>query len=310
MRRKPRQGIQPNPHGRTVELPSRIDTARTLVRKQDKFCEKVAAGEWDALRSENQDKDEDPKFPEDLQWEDLVDVAINLDGIVRFSNEFSFLVGSFNHAGETYLAPDLLQKTWMCTFLFQLPQEDWKKREAYRGSEFAPRVLAEHGIPVVMKAHYYGLDPIPALASVTSTPAKASGLGYQIGSVAEDLVLWDSHPLALGATPTQVFIDGITQLPRNAPVLRKSHALQGLPKVPNFDKEKKATVEWQGEIPLRARMIRASTVKNNTRADGFPTWVIHDSSEFAVEACSVMAVSSCPSSPAQSLGWQGKFSCA
>ena len=26
-----------------------------------------------------------------------------------------------------------------------------KKREAYRGSEFAPRVLAEHGIPVVMK---------------------------------------------------------------------------------------------------------------------------------------------------------------
>lgn len=25
------------------------------------------------------------------------------------------------------------------------------KREAYRGSEFAPRILAEHGVPVVMK---------------------------------------------------------------------------------------------------------------------------------------------------------------
>ena len=30
-----------------------------------------------------------------------------------------------------------------------------KKREAYRGSEFAPRVLAEHGIPVVMKVYHF-----------------------------------------------------------------------------------------------------------------------------------------------------------
>ena len=29
-----------------------------------------------------------------------------------------------------------------------------KKREAYRGSEFAPRILADHGIPVVMKVRF------------------------------------------------------------------------------------------------------------------------------------------------------------
>jgi hypothetical protein len=29
------------------------------------------------------------------------------------------------------------------------------KREAYRGSEFAPRILAEHGIKVVMKVRSY-----------------------------------------------------------------------------------------------------------------------------------------------------------
>ena len=94
-----------------------------------------------------------------------------------------------------------------------------KKREAYRGSEFAPRVLAEHGIPVVMKvrpfrfaqgcllikrhqsdhpvlnsryllfeaqqAHYFGLNPALALASVTSVPARAAGLGHRIGTIAE-----------------------------------------------------------------------------------------------------------------------------
>jgi hypothetical protein len=52
-----------------------------------------------------------------------------------------------------------------------------------------------------------------------------------------------------------VFIDGIAQLPHDAPVLKKSQALQRLPKVPNFDKEKNGTVEWQGVMPLRGRMI-------------------------------------------------------
>ncbi|KAF5323701.1 hypothetical protein D9619_012916 [Psilocybe cf. subviscida] len=243
--------------------------------KRDKLCEKFATGEWDALRSENQDKDENPEFPEplshcrssgpeDLQWDSLRPSwtcqrlsihcyeAVDLDGIGRLSNEFSFSVASFHHAGETYLVPDLLKKI--------------EKREAYHGSEFALRVLAEHGVPVVMKSdhpvmnsRHLVLDPILALVSVTSTPAKALGLGHRIGSDAEgynaDLVLWDSHSLALGATPNQVFIDGIAQLPRNAPALQKSAALQRLPNVPNFDKGKNATVEWQGEWPLRGGML-------------------------------------------------------
>ena len=58
--------------------------------------------------------------------------AVDLDGIVRvcaysfnlvlvieskfsqLSNEFQFPVASFHHAGETYLVPDLLNKTWVC----------------------------------------------------------------------------------------------------------------------------------------------------------------------------------------------------
>ncbi|KAG2337251.1 hypothetical protein BDR05DRAFT_895575, partial [Suillus weaverae] len=76
--------------------------------------------------------------------------AVDLDGIL--TNEFEFPVASFHHAGETYLVPELLKKTWGGTPAIALFASNFpKKREAYRGSEFAPRVLAEHGIDVVMK---------------------------------------------------------------------------------------------------------------------------------------------------------------
>ena len=94
------------------------------------------------------------------------------------------------------------------------------KREAYRHSEFAARLLAKEGIDVVMKvriafnlispsrshpyhqsdhpaivsrnlvheaavAHYHGLPEHIALASVISTPAKVLGLDHRIGFIAE-----------------------------------------------------------------------------------------------------------------------------
>ena len=65
----------------------------------------------------------------------------------------------------------------------------------------------------------------------------------------KDLVVWDSHPLALGATPAQVFIDGIPQL--DAPhVVYKPDTFQDLPKVPNFDREAEEAVEFEGLPPL------------------------------------------------------------
>jgi hypothetical protein len=77
-----------------------------------------------------------------------------------------------------------------------------------------------------------------------------------LGASPEDLVVWDSHPLALGATPAQVFIDGIPQL--DAPhVVPKSEAFQGLPKVPNFDREAEEAVVFEGLPPLLPE--RAST---------------------------------------------------
>ena len=53
-----------------------------------------------------------------------------------------------------------------------------------------------------------------------------------------DLVLWDSHPLQLGATPKQVWIDGIRQL-GNPVVGEKGEAMQRVPKTPDWERERK-----------------------------------------------------------------------
>lgn len=133
--------------------------ARKIKEGQDAYCEKAAAGRWDSIG---------PNIPESLEWEALVDVlrgrvkvsykafsrahfdtslmrvfkvnvhcyeAIDLDGIVRLSNEFQFPIAAFHHAHEAYLVPNLLKRTYggtpavalfttlarYCTFPLQCP---------------------------------------------------------------------------------------------------------------------------------------------------------------------------------------------
>ncbi|KAG1725689.1 uncharacterized protein EDB91DRAFT_1254630 [Suillus paluster] len=263
------------------------DSARKIRDAQDSFCAKAESNHWDDLAGKT--------FPEDLQWESLVDVlrgrvklavhcyeAVDLDGIVRLTNEFEFPVASFHHAGETYLVPELLKKTWGGTPAIALFASNFrKKREAYRGSEFAPRVLAEHGIDVVMKsdhpvvnsryllheaaqAHYYGLDPALALLSVTYTPATAMGMGHRIGMLKQgydaDIVIWSSHPLSLASTPTHVYIDGIPQLSLPNRYINKGSTTP--PRMPNFDAEKVATVAHEGLPPLEPHSVKRALFVN------------------------------------------------
>ena len=77
------------------------------------------------------------------------------------------------------------------------------------------RVLTFSGVGAEVNS-IAGLSPQLALASVTSVPASAAGLSHRIGILREgadaDVVLWDSHPLQLGATSRKVWIDGILQV--------------------------------------------------------------------------------------------------
>ncbi|KAI0828485.1 carbohydrate esterase family 9 protein [Trametes gibbosa] len=260
------------------------DKARQIKQAQDDFCAKATRGEWAGLGA----------FPEDLQWEALVDVlrgrvkvqthcyeTVDLDDLVRITNEFKFPIAAFHHAHETYLVPDTLKSAYGHPPAIALFATNARyKRESYRGSEFAPRILAANGLQVVMKsdhpvldsrhlvyeaqqAHFFGLPHNLALAAVTTTPATVIGQDHRIGFVKEgydaDLVLWDSHPLALGATPQQVWIDGVAQM--DTPhLLSKPAAFQKLPTTPNFDKEAEAAVEFDGLPPLEPKPSKARTV--------------------------------------------------
>lgn len=59
-----------------------------------------------------------------------------------------------------------------------------------------------------------------------------------------------SDPLSLGATPQQVYIDGIPQIEKSVKV-PKPEALQQPPKTPSWDKEAKEAVKYRGLPPLK-----------------------------------------------------------
>ncbi|KAJ7240322.1 carbohydrate esterase family 9 protein [Mycena haematopus] len=281
-------------------LRSAYAEAQNILAAQDAYCQKVEAGLWDSL---------DP-FPENLRFEMLVDVlrgkvkvtsqcqgAVDIDALVRLTHEFEFPVASIQHASEAWLAPELVNRTWGDTPSIALfatnYRYDWN---SYRGSEFAPRVLADAGIPVVMKsahptvnsryllqeaqrAHIYGLSPYLALASITSVPAAALGLDHRIGSLHEgadaDVVLWDSNPLQVGATPVHVWIDGKLQIPLpprsdrngaiNVGVGKEGEQWAHFPSVPNWEKERKQAIEWEGLPPLTTKKQSGTVVFLNVR---------------------------------------------
>jgi imidazolonepropionase-like amidohydrolase len=113
------------------------------------------------------------------------------------------------------------------------------KQEAYAANLYAGKILSEHSVPVAYKsdhvqemtsakyllfqaaiAHSFGLPELKALQSVTSVPAKSleqdHRIGYAKAGYDADLVVWDSHPLSVGATPLQVFVDGRATLDAKA----------------------------------------------------------------------------------------------
>ncbi|KAJ6468464.1 hypothetical protein C8R45DRAFT_1018898 [Mycena sanguinolenta] len=259
------------------------DEARQLKITQDQHCAKARAGQWTGLGD----------FPSDLALEALVDVlrgkvkvqthcyeAVDIDAFIRLSNEFQFAVASFHHAHESYLVPEVLKRGYEqppASAIFATFSR--YKREAYRHSEFAARILADNGLKVIMKsdhsaivsryliheaqlAHYHGLSTSLAIASVTSTPAEVLGLDHRIGFLKPgydaDIIVWDSHPLVLGATPSQVFIDGIPQFAN--PYASKKPASQQAPKTPDFEKEIKDTIKYEGLPPLVPAMRTSGAV--------------------------------------------------
>lgn len=306
-------GEKPRRYGNRMDimwaLRSAYGEARNLMQSQDAYCAKAEAGLWGSVSG---------GFPENQKWELLVDVlrgkvkvsshcqeAVDLDAMVRLTNEFQFPIASFHHASEGWLVPELLKRTWggIPTLAIFATNHRYK-RESFRGSEYASRVLADNEISVAMtsdhpvlnprylayeaqQAHYFGLPPHLALASITSVPAAAVGLDHRIGILTEgadaDVVLWDSHPLQLGATPVNVWIDGIMQIPVPSKTGENNHIEVGkgkesdewrrVPTVPSWDRERKDAILWDGLPPLdgnkQSRVVFTNVKKVwNKESDG------------------------------------------
>ena len=92
---------------------------------------------------------------------------------VQLSNEFKFPIAAFHHAHEAYLVPDLIKQAWgkapalalfssfarlvICPHASGIQTHDLHiryKREAYRGSEFASRILNDNDLRIVMKVSF------------------------------------------------------------------------------------------------------------------------------------------------------------
>ncbi len=119
------------------------------------------------------------------------------------------------------------------------------------------------------QAHHYGLNWSLALSAVTSTPAKAAGMDHRMGHLQDgydaDVVVWDSFPLTLGATPVQTYVDGIAQI--DSPVvIAKGEELQKI--VPETDVKKAAAlaVKYRGDPPLSAPMQAKNVVFSGVSA--------------------------------------------
>ena len=287
---------------------TRLDTAwdfrkaynegKQLKAKQDRWCENP--------------KEQKEPFPESLEWEPLADairgnVKVNIHcyqtndftDLVRISNEFKVPIAAFHHAHEAYLVPELLKQTYgpePPTIAIFATNARYK-RESYRGSEFAPKILTDAGLPVAFKSdhpvlnsrylvyeaaqgHHYGLDFAHALSAVTTIPAHAAGLDHRVGYLRigydADVVVWDSFPLALGATPKQTYIDGIPQI-IEPHVVEKPAEAQNITKPGVWDKEAAEAILARGDPDLRPKKSAKNIIFQDVNAFYVPGHVSESS---------------------------------
>lgn len=226
--------------GEAYLLRQALAKAKKLIETQEDWC---SAAENLSLSSTENDIYLDSHFPEDVKLESLTallrgQVKLNIhcyethdiEAMLRHAEEFNFNISAFHHALEAYKIPEILKRAHNNITIATFADHWGYKKEAYGASPRAPRYLYEAGIPVALKsdhpvlnsqhmafeaakATHYGLPPQEAFKSITSVPANALGLGHRVGSLRvgydADVVIWDKSPLALGAAPLQVFVDGI-----------------------------------------------------------------------------------------------------
>ncbi|KAH8662401.1 hypothetical protein BX600DRAFT_414492 [Xylariales sp. PMI_506] len=221
-------------------LRKHLTHAQHLMKEQDAWCTASISGLTSSLG----------KYPEDVELENTVamlrgDVdthihcyeAADIETILRIGHEFGFKVRAFHHALSAWQVPEMIkeQENGSEITVATFAEIGLYKMEANHANLYAGKTLVEHNIPLAYKSdhstgplnaryllhqaavgHSFHVPADYALRAVTSVPAKAIRLDHRIGYVRPgydaDLVVWDAHPLSIGATPRQVYIDGVALL--------------------------------------------------------------------------------------------------
>ncbi|KAJ8107283.1 hypothetical protein OPT61_g8972 [Boeremia exigua] len=228
-------------------LRQHLEKAQKLRSEQDTWCDKAQSSRiYDGIFTNKAEDfiERHGLLPESLELEATVallrgqfNVNIHcyepqdLERMLDVLHEFGVHPNAFHHALEAWQVPDFLKQQEGNVTIATFAENALFKHEAYGANLRGPKILDNHGIRVVLKSdhtgegnfakhlldqasvsHSYGLSELRALQSVTSAAAQSIQQDHRIGFVRSnfdaDLVVWDSHPLAVGATPLQVFIDG------------------------------------------------------------------------------------------------------
>jgi imidazolonepropionase-like amidohydrolase len=104
------------------------------------------------------------------------------------------------------------------------------------------------------KATFYGLSPEETMKAITTTPASILGIADRVGAIKEgydgDIVLWDRHPLMIGARPDTIVVDG------NVVVNRKMEIFSTYPQ-PNIMTEEESDKITKNGKPLRTEVLHS-----------------------------------------------------
>ncbi|KAI7863022.1 hypothetical protein BDF14DRAFT_1885495 [Spinellus fusiger] len=239
------QGMPQTRLGENYLLRKRFQEAQTLKYAQDDWCD--AALRINSTLAEAKGSDTIPRlserFPEALELESLVallrhEVLLNvhcylphdIEALISHSVEFGFEIAALHHALSAWQIPDIIKRASTNITIATFSDMWGYKAEAWSQNVNAPTILANAGIPVAFKsdhpvlnardllfeaqkAYHYGFDEHLSLAAITNVPAKALALDHRIGSLDvgkdADIVIWERHPLRLGARPRTVIVDGV-----------------------------------------------------------------------------------------------------
>lgn len=242
--------------GNAWHLREHFQKAKNLVQSQDEYCAGLERAKEGSFQMKSNFLADNGKFPFKIELESVAallrsQISLHnhnyepqdLETMIRISEEFGFKIAGFHHAIEAWQVPGMLRERVPNITIATFAEFSLYKHEAYWPNLYAGHILDKNGVKVAYKsdhvatftnakyllsqaavAHSFHLPAEKSLQAVTSIPAAAINQDHRVGyckaGFDADVVVWDDHPLNRGATPLQVFIDGIMQL--NDTLVKKS----------------------------------------------------------------------------------------